>query len=187
MDVDSILQSLHNYEVDYLLIGGVNFLLRHKPTLTFDTDIWVRDEDVNLGRLNHALRELGAAWGATESSWGPVPDNPSWLKRQMVFCLTTKAGAMDVFRTVRGLENRYDECRKEAVCDRTGTDVPYSGLSDRHMLEAALSLDAKDQKAERISILQDALAIGGKTVRKSHGPVERCREPRPDGRGGIGD
>jgi hypothetical protein len=56
MNVDEILQSLNSEQVDYLLIGGMNFLLRHEPELTFDVDIWVQDQPANLGRLNRAFR-----------------------------------------------------------------------------------------------------------------------------------
>ena len=40
MNVDEILAALNAERVDYLLIGGMNFLLRHIPELTFDVDIW---------------------------------------------------------------------------------------------------------------------------------------------------
>jgi len=35
MNIDRVLQSLAKNEVDYLLIGGVNFLLRHAPEITY--------------------------------------------------------------------------------------------------------------------------------------------------------
>ena len=62
MNVDEILRTLHDERVDYLLIGGMNFLLRHLPELTFDVDIWVRDDSGNLepelrNRKRVALRE----------------------------------------------------------------------------------------------------------------------------------
>jgi hypothetical protein len=38
MNVDEILGELGAAGVDYLLIGGMNFLLRHEPELTFDVD-----------------------------------------------------------------------------------------------------------------------------------------------------
>src|SRR5690348_6270281 len=103
MNVDRILQALNDEEVDFILIGGMNFLLRHEPELTFDVDVWVRDDAANLERLNRALSELGAAWGPTEGDWAPVPNEWQWLQKQPVFCLTTDHGALDIFREVRGL------------------------------------------------------------------------------------
>lgn len=157
MNVDRILSEFNAAEADYLLIGGMNFLLRHLPELTFDVDLWVRDETTNLVRANHALRALGAEWGATEELWASVPESSEWLNRQQVFCLTTKFGAVDIFRSVRGLEDRYDECRATAIRSRTASGVTYLGLSDEHMLETQLALEEKDRKVNRIAVLKRAL------------------------------
>ena len=35
MNVDEILRTLSQEQVDFLLIGGMNFLLRHLPELTW--------------------------------------------------------------------------------------------------------------------------------------------------------
>jgi prophage DNA circulation protein len=93
MNVEEILKALNAEPVDYLLIGGMNFLLRHAPELTFDVDIWVRDDGENLTRLNRALERLGAQWGRTEAEWAPVAPDWRWLQTQPVFCLTTAHGA----------------------------------------------------------------------------------------------
>jgi len=157
MNVDRILQALNKAEVDYLLIGGMNFLLNHKPELTFDVDVWVEDREENLNRLNHALQDLDAAWGATEDAWAPVPPDPSWLKTQSLFCLSSSSGALDIFRQVLGMEDRYDECREAAPIKTTGSGIAYRSLSDRHMLECQLALPAEEQKASRIQVLRRAL------------------------------
>ena len=158
MNIDHILETLNRYRVDYLLIGGVNFLLHHKPILTYDVDVWVADNDTNLVALNRALIDLGAAWGSTELQWAPVPEDPSWLKRQSCFCLTTAHGALDVFRNVLGVEGRYQECVTEARSGTTAAGIGYRGLSDRHMLECQLALDSDVQDKDRISALRDAIA-----------------------------
>ncbi|MBU6398946.1 MAG: hypothetical protein KGS61_01380 [Verrucomicrobia bacterium] len=100
MNVDEILDALNREQVEYPLIGGMNFLLRHRPELTFDVDVWVRDDSTNLPRLNRALRALGAEWGETEMDWKPVPEDWRWLLHQGLFCLTTRHGALDSFREV---------------------------------------------------------------------------------------
>jgi hypothetical protein len=35
MDVDHILRTFDTHGVEFLLIGGMNFLLRHEPVLTY--------------------------------------------------------------------------------------------------------------------------------------------------------
>jgi len=159
MNIDSILGTLNRRKVNYLLIGGVNFLLRHEPVLTFDTDIWVEDSPENRARLALALMDMGGEWGPTEKEWKPVSADPAWLEIQEIFCLTTRHGALDVFRSVKGLEGRFDECMRGAVQSKTATGVSYHGLSDRHMLVCQLALDEKDRKPERILALQAALEI----------------------------
>lgn len=72
MNVDGILRVFLDCGVDYLLIGGMNFLLRHEPVLTYDIDLWIRDTAENLARCDAALRTLEAAWGATEQDWRPI-------------------------------------------------------------------------------------------------------------------
>ena len=98
MNVDTILQSFAKSKTKAILIGGMNFLLRHQPVLTFDVDLWVDDTDPNLYCLLEALRTLGAQWGRDESTWGPIPPEINWLKSQTVFCLTTHSGAVDIYR-----------------------------------------------------------------------------------------
>lgn len=157
MDVDRILKTLNDHQVDYLLIGGINFLLHHQPVLTYDVDIWVADIDLNLQNLNAALIELEAAWGPSEKDWKPVPKKFTWLKQQGCFCLTTEAGALDIFRDVLGLEGHYDECSKSARCGKTATGISYRGLSDNHMLLAEEALDLSHRRADRINILRRAI------------------------------
>jgi hypothetical protein len=157
MNVDEILASLNTEGVDYLLIGGMNFLIRHLPELTFDVDIWVRDTEKNLARVNAALRKLGAEWGPTETDWRPVPEDWLWLQTQTVFCLTTAHGALDVFREVQGLEGRYLECKNRGQPTKTATGVPFTGLSDQDMLACQEALPVAEQKPRRIQVLREAI------------------------------
>ena len=106
MNVDHILSAMHDRGVRYLLIGGMNFLLRHEPVLTYDVDLWIEDTEENRRRCEKALASLDAAWGATEADWMPVAGLPAgWLDRQPVFALTTAHGAVDIFRSVVGLSD----------------------------------------------------------------------------------
>ena len=157
MNIDRILSELNSAEVDYLLIGGVNFLLRHQGPLTHDVDVWVRDSEENLTRLLVALQHLDAEWGRTDATWGPVAKDTSWLKSQAIFCLLTSAGSLDIFRQVRGLEDQYEQCRQRAIASRTSSGVPYLALADEDMLQTQLVLDPAEQKLDRISVLKRAL------------------------------
>jgi hypothetical protein len=166
MNVDEILRALNEERVDYLLIGGMNFLLRHLPELTFDVDIWVRDDAENLNRLTRALRRLGAQWGRTEAAWAPVPEDWRWLETQAVFCLTTQHGALDVFRDVLGLEGRYPECKTRSVPAQTANGIPFHPLCDEDMLASQEALPPGQQKVGRMETLRAA-------IRRANRPHER--------------
>jgi hypothetical protein len=157
MDLDHILRAFNARRVDYLLIGGMNFLLRHEPVLTFDVDLWIDDTKENRDRTEQALSDLGAEWGPTEEQWGPVSDRKhGWLASQGVFCVTSAAGAIDIFRQVQGLDS-WDQCRARAYSGETGAGTPYSGLSDLDMLASQTALPESGRKQDRIRTLRAAI------------------------------
>ncbi len=157
MNVDEILKVLWDEQVDCLLIGGMNFLIRHRPELTFDVDVWVRGDSDNLPNLNRALRQLGAEWGRTEAEWAPVPDSWHWLEGQGVFCLTTRHGALDVFRDVRGLEGRYADCWARAIPSSTAAGIAFRGLADEDMLACQEALPPGERNLRRMEVLREAI------------------------------
>jgi hypothetical protein len=153
MNVDHILRTFGDCGVEYLLIGGMNFLLRHEPVLTYDIDFWIHDAPENLTRCDTALQILGAAWGATEAEWRPVASQPGWLERQEVFCLTSPHGAIDVFRAVKGLSS-WSECHARAEAGLTAGGVAYRGLCDEDMLACQLALPPEDRRQSRVEALK---------------------------------
>jgi hypothetical protein len=158
MNIDFVLQTMADFEVDYLLIGGVNYLLRHEPELTYDIDFWIADTPENRLRTNSALRELKAEWGATESDWRPVSEDPAWLETQGVYCLSSPYGAIDIFREVKGLEREYESCKRRAILSKTPSGAAYCALSDVDMLACQAALPPALQKVKRIETLRSAIA-----------------------------
>jgi hypothetical protein len=157
MDIDHILAVFNRHEVRYLLMGGVHFLLRHKPVLTFDIDFWIEDDHDNRLRCARALTDLHAEWGQSEEAWGPVAGLPAdWLGRQSIYCLSSPHGAIDIFRAVTGLASWRDSFAA-SVSGRTAGGTDYRGLSDEDMLKCQLSLDPEDQKIDRIRDLKKVL------------------------------
>ncbi|HRT06423.1 MAG TPA: hypothetical protein P5204_12060 [Kiritimatiellia bacterium] len=154
MNVDRILEALREQKVDFLLIGGMNFMLRHLPLLTFDVDIWIDDVPENRRRCARALAQLQATWGATDETWGPVDGNRSeWLESQGVYCLMTPCGALDVFRQVAGLTS-WAECRNRAIASTTAGGIPFLGLCDADMLSCQYALPENQRHPERVRHLE---------------------------------
>ncbi len=157
MNADRILATMNQFSVAYLLIGGVNFMLRHQPMLTFDVDLWIEDSDENQARCEQALASLDAEWGETDATWEAVAKKPAgWLTRQAVFCLHSPHGAIDIFRRVHGLAD-WQSSFQRSVAEATSSGVGYHGISDGDMLQCQLALDASAQKASRIQTLQAKL------------------------------
>lgn len=155
LNADHILQTLKDCSVDYILIGGMNFLLRHKPVLTFDVDIWIDDTLGNRQRCAEALVALEAEWGPSEDTWAPVAGlEQDWLMRQVLFSLTTAAGPLDVFRRVAGLSSWQDSRLRGEIC-KTATGTEYCSLSDADMLVCQFALREVDRKLDRIRYLEN--------------------------------
>lgn len=156
-NTDHILTTLNRHRVDFLLIGGINFLLRHAPVLTYDIDVWIEDSPENRRRCETALVELQAEWGPSENDWGPVTNRrDNWLSSQGVFCLTSPHGAIDIFRSVAGLDS-WPMCRGRAATGATALGTAFLGLSDADMLRCQLALPEGQRNEARIRCLQDAL------------------------------
>jgi hypothetical protein len=158
-DLDRILRAFNAAQVRYLLIGGVNFSIRHIAYATYDVDLWVADTEQNLRATQDALTELGAEWGPTEDSWKSVPNDFHWLQSQQCFCMTTEAGALDIFRDVFGLEGRFDECHARAVATRTPDRTPFMSLADEDMLRCQESLPPGHRDERRIQYLRATLGL----------------------------
>ena len=156
MNVDRILRELNRNKVAYLLIGGVNYLLRHQPILTYDIDIWIDDTEKNLSRCEKALSRLKAEWGSSDKNWIPVAKHPAgWMKQQAVFCMISPHGAIDVFRQVKGLSD-WHSCFERSVRGRT-SGIVFHGLSDRDMLQCQKVLSKSERKQDRIKTLNRAI------------------------------
>lgn len=157
MNVDRILDMLNRHEVEYLLIGGMNFFIRHRPVATFDVDVWIADTTLNRSRCEAALRDLDAAWGADEQAWGPVARlAPGWLERHGVYCLTSAAGDIDIFRSVKGLAD-WSDCARRASTSTTKSGVSFRGLSDRDMIACQEALPEGQRRVDRVLYLRKAL------------------------------
>jgi hypothetical protein len=154
-NTDHILATLNRHQVDYLLIGGVNFLLRHAPVLTYDLDVWVEDSEDNRRCCEAALAELQAEWGRSDEDWGPVAaKRAGWLDSQAVFCLTSPHGAIDVFRSLQGMD-AWAACRARAASERSPSGVAYEGLSDADMIRCQLALPEGERNRSRIEYLEN--------------------------------
>jgi hypothetical protein len=159
MNVEKILDTFNRHEVDYLLIGGMNFFLRHRPDTTFDVDFWIEDSSENRLRCHRALAELQAEWGANDDDWSLIEKKSlSWLEKQAVFCLNSPVGSIDIFRHVTGLDS-WELCRKRAVRAATKGGMNFLALADEDLLRCQMALPEHERRLDRIRFLKDKLNL----------------------------
>lgn len=88
-----ILRILQYYDVQFLLIGGMNFFLAHQPVSTQDINVLVEDSEGNRRRCELALIAMDAEWGKDDPDWGFVRNkSEGWLNQQSVYCLPQNLG-----------------------------------------------------------------------------------------------
>ncbi len=58
--LQSLLRTLNEHDVEYLIVGGYAVMKYTEPRYTKDLDVWVRDSSENSSRLFHALASFGA-------------------------------------------------------------------------------------------------------------------------------
>lgn len=59
-DFEDMLELLEQFEVRYLIIGGLAFTYHAKPRYTKDIDLWIGPDAENVHRANRALAEFGS-------------------------------------------------------------------------------------------------------------------------------
>jgi len=157
MNVDAVLKTFNDQQVAYLLIGGMNFLLRHAAYVTYDIDLWIDDTPDNRQRCAHALSALNAEWGPTDETWTHVSKLPAdWLERQGVFSLTCPDAAVDIFRSVAGLGSWQESFQNSEKCS-TSAGIQYFALCDDDMLKCQYALAPHERKEHRVRYLEDVV------------------------------
>ncbi len=157
MDVEHILRTLNSHGVEYILVGGMNFLLNHSGPLSYEVGLFVNDTPANRCELNFALQELRCEWGPGMDHLKAVSGDPQWLERQPVYCLTSPHGAIDIFRAVKGLEDGYEPCKARAEVRSMQDGEIYFSLSDEDMLRSQLALPETEQIKNRIETLRTSI------------------------------
>ena len=114
-DYRRVFSAMNRNAVSYLLVGGLNYFLAHKPVTTQDIDLLIDDTTENRSYCENALADLFAEWGRRDEDWGPVCAKPKgWLWGQNVFCLLTQFGPVDIFLSLPGISS-YAEAKQESI------------------------------------------------------------------------
>lgn len=112
IDYLSILKTLRNHGVDFVVVGGVCAVLHGAPLATFDLDVVHSREPHNLARLMAALDELNVHYrtpGARDKRPGP-----SHLASAGHQLLMTRFGPLDLLGVI-GQDHDYDQLLHQTV------------------------------------------------------------------------
>ena len=122
-DFEQLLALLTQYEVQFLVVGGVALGIHGLQRATGDMDIWSRPDAKNAHRLHNALREFGMPLGAFDVQ----PEDFASPGRVVQFGVPPRR--VDILTAVEGLE--FDQAwnaRAEMVV--AGRLVPVIALTD---------------------------------------------------------
>jgi hypothetical protein len=156
-DYRHILSTMEHSDVSYLVVGGLNYFLAHKPVATQDIDLLIDDTSLNRLACEHALNELRAEWGKRDEDWGPVSSRKSgWLWGQNVFCLITPYGPLDIFLSLPGISNFADAMMRSSTFPLE-SDLQVRLICAADLLACQLALPEIYRKIERVRYLQGRL------------------------------
>lgn len=116
------------YQVDFVLIGGLAAVAHGSPLPTTDVDVTPDRESANLDRLAAALRELDARIRTGDSDGVIFPIDGGFLAAQpRMLNLTTSAGDLDLTFAPAAFEGGYEDLLPESeplvLVDETTTQV----------------------------------------------------------------
>jgi hypothetical protein len=131
LDPECIFRTLREYEVEYVLIGGLAAVLLGSPALTNDADIVPSRDDANLVRLADALRSLGARLRSADDPDGIDFDpHPALLRSMSMLNLTTRCGDLDLAFAPAALDDYEALARRAEIFDIAGVRVTVAALDD---------------------------------------------------------
>jgi predicted nucleotidyltransferase len=127
VDIEGLLRSLNDHEVEYVVIGATAFPVHGYARATLDIDIFIRSSAENVRRLRVALTEFG--YDLTSVSDDDLMSRKVLIRQYLV--------ETDVHPFVVGCT--FEEVWARRVQDRLGhTPVPFASLEDLiRMKEAA--------------------------------------------------
>lgn len=130
-DPISIIRTLHDFDVECVLVGGLAGVLHGSPATTNDADVMPEMSDSNLERLGRALASIDARLRVASEPEGVAFDpHPALLASMRVLNTTTTYGDLDLTIAPAGLGD-YADVRSRAVeFDVDGISIWVASLDD---------------------------------------------------------
>ncbi len=129
LDAKTLLRTLVEHEVEFVVIGGLAVAAHGFPRATKGVDIVPNPDRDNRRRLYEALHALDAEpieLGDSRPEELPVPFTPDGLDEGGNWALRTRAGRIDVLQWLAGVEG-YEQLSADAI------DVDLAGIGRVHV------------------------------------------------------
>lgn len=140
LDVDRIVGTFREHDVDFVVIGGIAVLAHGHPRATFDLDFTADLAEDNMRRLAAALDDLDAeVRGVDADLRGDDPTDPDQLASGANWTFVTTAGWLDFMPGAAGARE-YTEIAADAVPVRGGS-FRVVGLDDLIRMKRASGRD----------------------------------------------
>jgi hypothetical protein len=158
LDADTILRTLLDHEVDFVVIGGLAVAAHGFPRATKDIDIVPAPVTENRLRLYEALQALDAEpleIGDLRADELPVPFAPDGLDEGGNWALRTSAGRVDVLQWVPGVEDyeKLDARSLNVELPDVGR-VLFAGYADLVAMKRAAGRAQDDRDLEELKAIR---------------------------------
>jgi hypothetical protein len=137
-----LLATLHQHEVEFVVIGLIAAIAQGYPMATRDLDVTPSREHGNVERLAEALKQLKAKL-RTPSEPVDFPIEADYLARVPSWTLVTPLGELDILFEPAGTRG-YEDLKRDAVEVTLGVPVLVASLPDVIRMKQATGRE-KDQ------------------------------------------
>ena len=149
----SILQTLAEYSVEFILVGGVAGVIHGAPVTTFDVDIVHRRTSSNIAKLLAALTHLDASY--RHAGGRQLRPSESHLTGPGHQLLMTRLGPLDVLGMI-GANHAYEDLIGDAELMQLAPDLSVQVISLPLLIQTKVEVgQPKDQAI--LDILRETL------------------------------
>jgi hypothetical protein len=159
LDAETILRTLLDHQVEFVVIGGLAVAAHGFPRATKDVDVVPAPEPQNRRRLYDAVRALDAEpleiaeFRVDELA---VPFAPDGLDQGGNWALRTSAGRIDILQWVPGVDEGYEKLRAQALdveLPRVGR-VVFAGYEDVVAMKRAAGRAQDERDLEELRAIR---------------------------------
>lgn len=156
LDVERMLQTLHEHGVDYVLIGGMAVIVHGSTRLTQDADFAIAFNVENRRKLVEALRPLhprpmrlalGAAW-----VWDEACVRPPWS------IFRTDAGRLDIVLRLPGIESFQALRERAEMYEIAGIPTPVASIADLIKMKSSSDRPKDHDDVHQLRVIESVRA-----------------------------